>query len=326
MMQFTDEISARKFGFDSEKTVHGFKDQPTRFGRIARIDVAHAFDAAFFEKMKMWWEWEDTCAPLFISGPTGCGKTSGVMQFLARLNAPAITLTCRARMDKNDLIGNFTVADGGGFSWQDGPASLAWRHGLTLVINEFTLAPAEVWVSANDILEGDAIVNERTGEVLKRHANTRVIITDNTAPASESSFYLARNGQDAGVVDRCWHIRMDYLESEKEVAMLVEKFTRFAAHFGKAFGAFEKKAIDAAVRFARKSREENDAVCIHPISSRVLERFLGIYFEMRENAKSHAKATDLVEAALSLALTAGLGTSEKDYLQQLAHFEFAKIL
>ncbi len=115
MMQFTDCISARAFGLDSDKTVLGFKSDSSRIGRIVPIDPAHSFDPDFFEALRLWWEWNDTRAPLYISGPTGCGKTSGVMQFLARVGARASTVTCRARMDKNDLIGSYTVCEQGGF-------------------------------------------------------------------------------------------------------------------------------------------------------------------------------------------------------------------
>lgn len=318
MMHFTDQIPARAFGFHSDKTVLGFKQTLSRVGRIVPIDVTHAFDPMFFEQMRLWWEWKDTRAPLFISGPTGCGKTSGVLQFLARVRCPAITFTCRAHTDKNDLVGNYAVVESGGFVWQDGPAALAWRYGLTLVINEFTLAPAEVWVSANDILEGDAIVNERTGEVIERHANARVIITDNTLPAGDDSEYLSRNDQDASVIDRCWHIRMHYLDGPTEAAMLTKKLRETNA-----IGRFENDAIAAAVRFAQKSREPNTARCMHPISSRVLERFLSVFFRMRE--AGNKTGFDLLEKALSLSLTAGLNDEEQTYLQQLAHFEFAAV-
>ena len=319
MMQFTDCISARAFGLDSDKTVLGFKLDTSRIGRIVPIDTTHSFDKDFFEALRLWWEWDDTRAPLFISGPTGCGKTSGAMQFLARVGAHAATVTCRARMDKNDLIGAYTVAQEGGFIWQDGPASAAWRHGLVLVINEFTLAPPEVWVSANDILEGDALVNDRTGEVLARHPNTRVIITDNTAPGGDASDYLARNDQDASVIDRCWHIRLNYPDAESEVAMLEAKLRSITD----SFGPFEDKAVRAAVRFARKSRESQTLECSHPVSCRVLERFLGILFRMR-NAETE-KGSDVLEKALNLALTAGLSRDDTAYLQQLAHFEFAAV-
>lgn len=319
MMQFTDCISARAFGLDSDKTVLGFKQDISRIGRIVPIDPAHSFDPDFFEALRLWWEWNDTRAPLYISGPTGCGKTSGVMQFLARVGARASTVTCRARMDKNDLIGSYTVCEQGGFIWQDGPASAAWRHGLVLVINEFTLAPPEVWVSANDILEGDALVNDRTGEVLARHPNTRVIITDNTAPGGDATDYLARNDQDASVIDRCWHIRLNYPDAGAEAAMLEAKLRPYTD----SFGPFEAKAVRAAVRFARKSWESASLQCSHSVSCRVLERFLGILFRMKTATAN--PSSDVLEKALSLALTAGLSQDDTAYLQQLAHFEFASL-
>ena len=319
MMQFTDCISARAFGLDSDKTVLGFKLDASRIGRIVPIDKNHAFEETFFEALRLWWEWDDTRAPLYISGPTGCGKTSGVMQFLARVGARATTVTCRARMDKNDLIGSYTVREQGGFTWQDGPASTAWRHGLVLVINEFTLAPPEVWVSANDILEGDALANDRTGEVIVRHPNTRVIITDNTAPGADTTDYLARNDQYASVIDRCWHVRLNYPDADTEAAMLQAKLRGITA----SFGAFESEAVRAAVRFARKSRQSDSLTCSHPVSCRVLERFLGILFRMRSTASENV--SDILEKALSLALTAGLNKDDTAYLQQLAHFEFASL-
>jgi len=317
-MQFNTKIPAKEFGGAIKHPILGFcKGETPPYGRIAPIDLAHAFDAKTLDALRLWWEWYDTRSPLFISGPTGCGKTSTVMQFLARVHAPAVTITCRSRMDKQDLIGNFVVKEGtdNGFAWQDGPACLAWRYGLTLVINEFTVAPPEIWVSANDILEGDAIVNERTGEVIPRHANTRVIITDNMAPAGGATSYLNRNDQDASVIDRCWHIRMDYLPADVEEGMLAKTLSE---HFD--IGLAEKKAISAAVRVARKSREENGAKCTHPLSSRVLVRFLGILFRMSKDAP---KGADVVADALALTLTSGLDESECAYLQQLAHFEFA---
>lgn len=320
-MNFTTEIPSKEFGVHSKRPVLGFtKGENPPYGRIAPIDTAHVFDVKTFEALRLWWEWEDTRSPLFISGPTGCGKTSTVMQFLARVNAPAVTITCRSRMDKNDLIGNFVIREGGegenAFAWQDGPASLAWRHGLVLVINEFTMAPPEVWVSANDLLEGDSIVNERTGEVIPKHPNARVIITDNVVPAGEVSAYLARNDQDRSVVDRCWHVRMDYLDAKVEEAMLEKKLS---AYFD--LDTKEKACVKAAVRMARKSREQTPMGAI-PVSSRVLVRFLSILFRMREDAPY---SLNMVENALNLALTSGLCESEGSILLQLANFEFASL-
>ena len=61
--------------------------------------------------------------------------------------------TARPRMDRRELIGRWVLGPNG-MTWVDGPAALAWRNGWVLLINEFSAAPPEVWVSANDLLKG----------------------------------------------------------------------------------------------------------------------------------------------------------------------------
>jgi len=308
MMQFSTRIPERAFGLDTDETVLGFQATGPEAALIPALEPEHAFDETFFAELKLWWEWEDTASPLIVTGPTGSGKTSGVLQFLARVNAPALELTCRARMDKSDLIGGFTPQEGG-FRWTDGPALAAWRRGLTFVVNEFSLAPPEVWVSVNDLFEGSALYVEKTGEIVHRHPNTRVVITDNSGCGSECG-YLAREALDTTTLDRCWHVRLGYLSEEEELALL-------SRHFPKMVDAKQRDVLAAGVRFARKSRE----VSRHPVSTRVLLRFLAILFKIAGNASGH----DPLEEALSLALTAGLPSKEASLLQQIAHFEFASV-
>ena len=69
------------------------------------------------------------------------------------MQMPAVVFTARPRMDRRELIGRWVLGPSG-MTWVDGPAALAWRNGWVLLINEFSAAPPEVWVSANDLLEG----------------------------------------------------------------------------------------------------------------------------------------------------------------------------
>ena len=227
MMHFNARIPARAFGFESDHTVLGFK--PTQktpaAARLITPDEDHLFDPEFFEELRLWWEWDDTRSPLYISGPSGCGKTSTVLQFLARVQAPVVTITCRRRTEKNDLIGQWGINASGGFSWFDGPAAIAWRHGCVLVINEFSLAPAEVWVALNDLFEGDALFIERKRELIARHPNARVIVTDNCrcGGAGMDSQYLARNLQDTSTIERFWHLEARWPAREAEKMLLMRK-------------------------------------------------------------------------------------------------------
>jgi cobaltochelatase CobS len=49
---------------------------------------------------------------LLLTGPTGAGKTSLVLQVAARLNWPVQEVTCHGRMELFDLIGQFMLLQG----------------------------------------------------------------------------------------------------------------------------------------------------------------------------------------------------------------------
>ena len=50
--------------------------------------------------------------PLYVFGPTGCGKTSCIKQLAARLNYPVFEVTGHGRLEFADLVGHLTVRDG----------------------------------------------------------------------------------------------------------------------------------------------------------------------------------------------------------------------
>lgn len=76
--------------------------------------------------------------PLFISGPHGSGKTSFVNQYCARVNAPVISITARARLDRTDLIGGYVIDKDKSMRFADGPLTRAWRHGCVFLVNEMS--------------------------------------------------------------------------------------------------------------------------------------------------------------------------------------------
>jgi cobaltochelatase CobS len=342
MMQFTAPIPARSFGLCSDRSILGFAAGANcPHGVIPELDPGHVFDPVTFESIRMWWEAADTSAPLYISGPTGCGKTSTVLQFLARVHAPAVVYTCRRRMDKQDLVGAWGVDSAtGNFRWYDGPATLAWRHGLVLVINEFTTAPAEVWVSANDLLEGASLVNERTGEVIPRHPNTRVIITDN-CPAGcagdGEGIYVARERQDASVADRFWHVAVGYMGREREAMALLAACSDCSGAIGaELLDRIVGRALDfaAATRdlAARPPAQDSwGAPREHAVSTRVLIRFTRTLIGLIEarmalgGAAAGRVLSDPVGRALDLAIANGCHETVRHTLHQLAQFCFATL-
>ena len=192
--------------------------------RIPRSNPAYRFSASLYLDFITWWNLGEA-EPLLITGPAGSGKTSAVLEFAARLSVPVVSFTARPRMDRRELVGRWVLGPNG-MTWVDGPAALAWKHGWLLLVNEFSAAPAETWVSANDLLEGLPLENDQTGEIFERHPDARIVFTDNTRGASSETEagYFGREIQDRSVIDRLWHIRFEGLAEDEEVGVLMEEF------------------------------------------------------------------------------------------------------
>ena len=183
-----------------------------------------------------------------------------------------------------------------------------------------TSAPADVWVSANDLLEGDAVVVDRTGEVVPRHPNTRVVFTDNRplGDAGETDDYLGRNAQDRSVLDRCWHIAARWPDERSEVRLLLLKTQRFRR------GLTEKRAeaiAVEAVRFARATRESDRGERLFELSTRSLVRFTTLLFTFA----AAGNVANAAREALALALTDGLSAGASAGLQNAMNYDFGRI-
>ena len=254
-MTFSTCISAQDFGLASETMIPGFQASQLSCAapaQVVPVDPCHVFDESFLQDLVLWWTWPDTRIPLYIAGPTGCGKTTSVLQFLARVHVPVISLTCSRRFVKDDLVGRWGAHEGG-FAWIDGPATIAWKTGAVLLINEFSLAPPEVWVGANDIFEGQSITIEKTGLSIPRHVNTRVIVTDNCRCGTlPESAYSSRNQQDASTCDRFWHMAADWPKPEVEARIVLYRCERIAQ--GTLSSETLAELARCAARFAQASR------------------------------------------------------------------------
>lgn len=251
--------------------------------RVPKRDFDYVFEKERYLSLLAWWK-HSGAEPLYISGPAGSGKTSSILQWGAVLNIPVVSVAVRPRMDKRDLVGRWVMGEHG-MEWIDGPAALVWRYGGILLINEFSAAPAEMWVSANDILEGLDLEVEQLGIVIPRHKAARVVATDNTrghAGRIESGFF-GRQIQDRSVIDRCWHLRYEGLSEPAEADLLVKRISgpAFDALLAKAAGCGAQKQLleifAGLTRFARLTRAQKEEVvgfsaASFPISHRTLIR------------------------------------------------------
>jgi cobaltochelatase CobS len=158
---------------------------------------------------------------MYLTGPTGAGKTSLVMQIAARLNWPLQAVTCHARLELRDLVGHHVLAEGE-TRFVHGPLSVAARDGHILLLNESDLMDPSELAGLNDIVEGQPLViPENGGEVIRPHRKFRVFATGNSAGAGDpTGLYQGVLRQNLAFMDRFRVLRVDYPQPEIEATIL----------------------------------------------------------------------------------------------------------
>ena len=113
---------------------------------------------------------------LYISGSTGNGKTSLIIESAARLNWPCISISAGRDMKPEDLIGTYRNGrDGEVFT--EGPLLKAARRGYILVLNEADQVSPDVVAVLKDAVEQQMINICNDTEVIRVNRMFRLVIT-----------------------------------------------------------------------------------------------------------------------------------------------------
>lgn len=215
------------FGVDNDTpAVVRNEDHPL----IPSRQAVYAFRIDHLRKLLLWQLGVLAEPGLWLSGPTGSGKSSLVEQFAARVRLPVFRVSCTGRTTLDDLLGGLQLAPDGGMIWVDGPLGAAMRVGGILLLDEWDLVSPSESTGLNTVLDGAPVLIKATGEYVTAHPDFRVAATGNTFGWQDASHasYRGAQRQNLASLDRFAAIQVGYLEETLEVRVLVDTVPEIA--------------------------------------------------------------------------------------------------
>lgn len=253
-------------GVNSGKTVTGFA-APNQY--TPALDTNHVFYKGDISQDIIPWFMSDAFEPLYICGPTGAGKTSGLKQLAVRLNYPVYEMTGHCRLELSEMVGHLTVKDNN-MHFEYGPLARAMRDGGIFLLNEIDLLDPSVGAGLNTILDGSPLcIAENGGEVIHPHPMFRFVGTANTNGASdETGLYQGTLRMNLAFMDRFFVIQAKYPPTEIECNIL-EKFNTIPQEYRDKMISFAQEVRRA---FMGYSQNEGSTIEV-TMSTRTLVRW-----------------------------------------------------
>ena len=203
-------------------TVRGYE---TRTENVPDIDLDYEFAPDILRDIYNWWNCE-TKDGIFLFGPHGCGKTTSITQFCARLNIPVYEKTLFERMRFEELVGSYQLV-GGSTIINYGPLSKAMgvedAPGVFLM-NESDRSHPGVLTGMNEVMQGNPL-DVLGHETLKPLPGFKVAATANTGMllGDTTGIYAGAKRQNAAFIDRFWQVKTTYPSKEVEAKVLEKK-------------------------------------------------------------------------------------------------------
>lgn len=153
--------------------------------------------------------------PLLLKGPTGCGKTRLVEHMAWRLQRPVLTVACHEDLSAADLVGRWLL-DAQGTRWQDGPLTLAARHGAICYLDEMVEARADVTVVLHPLADSRRqLPLAQRDELVTAHPDFQLVVSYNPALSAREIKPATRQ--------RFCALQLDYPDPEREAGVVARE-------------------------------------------------------------------------------------------------------
>lgn len=173
---------------------------------------------------------------ILLSGGTGTGKTTSLMQIAAHIKQPVTRINLNGETRLSDILGKMQVADGKTF-FEYGVLPTAMKEGHWLILDELDFADPAVLAILHPVLEANPILvlKENAGEVIVPHPNFRIFATANSVGAmgNRAEAYDGTNKLNDAFLDRWQVIYVPNLLEKEEVRMLRSRFPGLQANHAK---------------------------------------------------------------------------------------------
>lgn len=247
------------FGFPSQMPLQGFvSGHPL----VPTATPGYVWDAKLAKDFIEWLT-EPNPDPLWVSGPTGCGKTDALKNVFAALNIPTVIVSAKASTEPDDIMGRVQLRDGNTV-FVPGNLLLAYEKGYAIVFDEIDGYNPEVVMAIHRMLER-AVVTLDDGTIIKPAERIYMAATANTRGDGQGGdVYTATNIFNMASLNRFEKWEMSYPPKEVEEKILENSFV----------GKLDPKIIQAMVKTAVDIRRAYlDGNCPGPISIRDLLRW-----------------------------------------------------
>ena len=174
---------------------------------------------------------------IWISGPTGSGKSTLIEQYCAYTCRPFLRFNGREDTESAPIFGQL-VAENGSTLWKDGLLTEGVKNGAMVLMDEATVIPPGIMMGLQWLLEdeGKLMLTDKPGTVEEKitHPDSkfRLVFGDNTKGlGDDTGKYASTNVFNTATLDRFGtSIHLDYLASAHEVEILKKKYPSLKNH------------------------------------------------------------------------------------------------